>query len=373
VDAGPDWEDDPAALAKVLAERGDIEAQLSIAEPAQRVALLQSLGREAEALEDAQLLEVDPDQPVDGWRVLMLSADSMVRERNFDAAEQLQWQAWGHARDRGRQGTTLHHVGRRLRNYGDRDSAAAFFEIARALRHGFADPVLVSSSELALSQTRMAAEFDAIVLSGGRGSRIGGAKPELPLAGWPLLDHVLVAVSAASSRIVVGPSRHGLGEPIFVREQPPGSGPVAAIAAAIDQVQQPIVAVLAADVPFIRGQLDQLRVALATSPDKDAAVLVDTDGRLNYLGSMWRTTSLHRRVAELGDGAGLPMRALYQSANTTNIPDFDAHGADIDTPDDLATAEQRITEPAQAFTFRTGAQPPASPLAWPRLELHSPS
>jgi molybdopterin-guanine dinucleotide biosynthesis protein A len=373
VDADDDWVDDPAAIAKVLAELGDVEARLALAEPAERVRLLRTLGRDVEAHEDAQLLTNAEGVALDHWRVLMLTADDLVRQHDFDSAETMHWQAWSHADGRDRQGTTMHRIGLRLRHYGDRDSAAGFFEVARALRHGFADPTLLASTELALTQVRASAEFDAIVLAGGRGSRIGGAKPELPLGGWPLLDHVLVAVSAASNRIVVGPSRHGLGEPIFVSEQPPGSGPVAAIAAAIDQLQQPLVAVLAADLPFIRGELDQFRAALEVTPGKDAAILVDTNGRLNYLASMWRTSSLRRVVSELGDPAGLPVRALYESADTINIPDFDALGADVDTPNDLAAAEERLTTPTEGFTLHTVAQPPATPLAWPRLELASPS
>jgi molybdopterin-guanine dinucleotide biosynthesis protein A len=373
VDEDDDWVDDPTAMAKALAELGDTEATLALAEPAERVRLLHALGREVEAREDTQLLVNAEGVALDQWRALMLTADDMVRQHNFDAAEAMHWQAWQHADGRDRQGTTMHHIGMRLRNYGDRDSAAGFFEVARALRHGFADPMLLASTQLALTRVRESAEFDAIVLAGGRGSRVGGAKPELPLVGWPLLDHVLVGVSAASNRIVVGPVRRGLGEPTFVQEEPVGSGPVAAIAAAIDRVEQPLVAMLAADLPFIRSELDQLRVVVEISPDKDAAVLVDTNGRLNYLASMWRTSSLRRVIAELGDPIGLPVRALYESVATINVPDFDAHGADVDTPNDLAAAQERITNSLAPFTPRSQAPPPATPLAWPGLELAAPS
>jgi molybdenum cofactor guanylyltransferase len=373
VDDDDGWVDDPTAIAKALAEIGDTEAKLVLSEPAERVRLLRALGRDVEAHEDTQLLANAGGVAVDQWRVLMLTADDLVRQRNFGSAATMHWQAWLRADGRDRQGTTMHHIGRRLRYYGDRDSAAGFFEVARALRHGFAHPMLLASTQLALTQVRAAAEYDAIVLAGGRGSRIGGAKPELPLVGWPLLDHVLVAVSAASNRIVVGPARRGLGEPTFVQEEPAGSGPVAAIAAAIDRVEQPQVAVLAADLPFIGSELDQLRVVVEISPDKDAAVLVDTSGRLNYLASMWRTSSLRRVIAELGDPIGLPVRALYESAETINIPDFDAHSADVDTPNDLAAAAERLRNSVEPFTPHSQAQPPATPLAWPGLELAAPS
>ena len=67
------------------------------------------------------------------------------------------------------------------------------------------------------------------------------------------------------------------------------------------------------------------------------------------------------------------MRALYASTETINVPDFDAHGADVDTPNDLAAAAERITNSAELFTPHSQVPPPATPLAWPGLELAAPS
>ena len=60
------------------------------------------------------------------------------------------------------------------------------------------------------------------------------------------------------------------------------------------------------------------------------------------------------------------MRAIYDSVEVRYLPDFDAWGADCDTPADLRLAEGRIRR-------RSPGQLPAAQLAWPRLELHSPS
>jgi molybdopterin-guanine dinucleotide biosynthesis protein A len=329
------------------------------------------------ALEEARLNIVHP-APVPGldmWRVHMLTAGDFVDRHDWTMAERMHHMAWRDVGDdRARQGSTMQLIGQRLWQYGDRDSAAAFFEVARALRHGFAAPDLLASTRAALADVRAASHYDAIVLSGGRGTRIGGGKPERQLASWPLLDHVLVAVSSASHRIVVGPIRRGLGEPIFVSEDPPGSGPVAGIAAALASVEQDLVAVFAADIPFIRPEIDQFRAILAVSPEKDAMVMVDTAGRINYLAAMWRTDSLRRAVAELGNPAGLPMRALYENANTANAPDYDAVGSDVDTPNDLAIAEERIWQlPPWVIKGTRPEWLPATPLAWPGLALRAPS
>jgi molybdopterin-guanine dinucleotide biosynthesis protein A len=327
--------------------------------------------------EDAPDLLSDPTTPVDPWRTLLLAADVHVLENDWRTAELLQHQAWQLADGRGEQGATLHRIGHRLWRHGDRDGAAAFFEVARALRHGFAAPDLVASSEQMLLGLRAETRFDAIVLSGGRGARMGGAKPERRLAGWPLLDHVLLALSGASRRVVVGPVRRGLGQPEFAEEDPPGAGPVAGIAAALDAISSPYVAVMAADVPFVRSALGELRTQLRNQPARDVAALIDVSGRVNYLASLWRTSSLRLAIAELGDPKGLAVRALYEKAEITMVPDFDEVGADVDTPNDLALAEERIWQPDWASSHLRPDQSqdwlPATPLAWPGLELHAPS
>ena len=226
------------------------------------------------------------------------------------------------------------------------------------------------SSELALAGCGERLGFDAIVLAGGRGSRLRAAarldKPGLPLAGWPLVDHVLLAASGASNRIVVGPHRMALASPVFCREQPAGAGPVAAIAAGGRAgFAQPTVAVLAADLPFIGPALD------AAAPVRDAgqparsALLVDTTGRSNYLAAVWRTSALLQALDALGDPANLPVRALYQGRDIGHVPDFDALGADCDTPHDLRTAQERISAPQPGAAASSAARMAATGAALP--------
>jgi len=192
----------------------------------------------------------------------------------------------------------------------------------------------------------------------------GPHKPAMKLAGWPLLDHVLLAVSGAFERVVVGSPRISHGSPQIRKEDTPQSRPGAGKAAAMDRISQESVVVLAADLPFIGPGLDQLRTELGAGRN-DAAVLVDTTGRLNFLASVWRTSSLRAALARTGNLAGIPVRALYEGMTTAKIPDFDGHGADCDIPEDLRTARLRITKHHAGLL-------PASPLAWPRLDLHSP-
>lgn len=365
MDSSAGWIIDPSTLTPVVTERQRVESSLAAAGPVDRLFLLPLLGQLDQAIAESRLLIEDAGVRQDPWQVLLSTAGLYLWRHELDAVDRLHIMAWKHARSRSRQASTLQQVGRRWFQYGDHDQAAACFELALTMRRGFGEPELVAESELAVNRVRDRLRYDAIVLAGGRGVRLGGAKSSIPLAGWPLADHVLLAVSGASSRIVVGPNRIALGSPVFCRERPHGAGPVAAIAEAAARISQPTVAVLAADLPFIGPALDTLRECV-TLVGRDAGVLVDTTGRSNYLASVWRTPALLQALDGLGDPTGLPVRALYEGRDVAHVPDFDANGADVDTPHDLRVAEERIMR-------RSPGQLPAALLAWPRLELHSPS
>ena len=88
-----------------------------------------------------------------------------------------------------------------------------------------------------------------------------------------------------------------------VSEEPPGGGPVAALAAglavlgetaALDEAAAPAeTAVLAADLPFLTGEaVLRLRHELARQSTVDGVVYVDGAGRYQTLCGVWRTEAL---------------------------------------------------------------------------------
>lgn len=184
--------------------------------------------------------------------------------------------------------------------------------------------------------------FDAIVLAGGAATRLGGAdKPGLELAGASLLDRVVAAVCDAGRIVVVGPARPVPLPVIWCREEPPGGGPVAALATGLAHVDADVVLTVAADLPWIASALPELLLALADHPG-DYAALVDGDGRVNYLAAAWRRASLRRALASIGDPRGVSMRFLASTAAMTAVPDAAGWGLDCDTWDDVADARRRL-------------------------------
>lgn len=179
--------------------------------------------------------------------------------------------------------------------------------------------------------------FDAVVLAGGSARRLGGAaKPQLYVGDRTLLDRAVDAVAVAQQIVVVGPAQPVGREVIFSREEPPGGGPVAALAAGLTHTAAECVVVLAADLPWIAPAVPAL---LAACPAAGVAVLADATGRRNPLAAAWHRATLLAALAELGEPGGASMRDLFALvASVVAVPDPAGWGQDCDTWDDLAGA-----------------------------------
>ncbi|MFF9149607.1 DUF6457 domain-containing protein [Streptomyces sp. NPDC014861] len=78
----------------------------------------------------------------------------------------------------------------------------------------------------------MTTAYDAVVLAGGAARRLGGVdKPGVRVGGRALLDRVLAACAGARLTVVVGDPRPTVRPVHWTREQPAGTGPLAALAA----------------------------------------------------------------------------------------------------------------------------------------------
>ncbi|ONH36495.1 NTP transferase domain-containing protein [Protofrankia sp. BMG5.30] len=181
--------------------------------------------------------------------------------------------------------------------------------------------------------------WDAVVLAGGLARRLGGVdKPALTIGEKTLLERVLTAVDDAQEVIVVGPrrpvaaSRHV----VWTRERPPGGGPVAALAAGLELVGAPLVAVLAADLPFVTaGTLDTL-VRAVDDGKVQGALLADPAGRRQYLTGVWRTSALRARLPVVT--AGVPMRSVLAGLPVRVLPADARVTLDCDRPADVERA-----------------------------------
>lgn len=197
--------------------------------------------------------------------------------------------------------------------------------------------------------------YDAIVLAGGEGRRLGGvSKADLVVGGRTYLDLALDAVGAATRRVVVGPgdlARPGVPTTL---EDPPLGGPVAGIAAGLDRLGEggaPWVAVLACDVPGAAGLLPALGAGLAADPAADGAVVVDGEGHRQALVGIYRRAALEGAVAALrADGGvhGRSVRSLVAGLTLVEVADPDGLSADADTWEDVAALAATLGRQEQA-------------------------
>ena len=184
--------------------------------------------------------------------------------------------------------------------------------------------------------------FAAVVLAGGRAARLGGqAKPQLDVGGRSMLATVLSALDGAAPRVVVGPPQPVPAGVRLVRECPPGGGPVPALAAGLAEVgDAEVVAVLAADLPFVTPALV---TALRERLTGDGVLVVDDTGRDQLLLGVWRTAVLRTTVA--GARPHSPLRALFaplavRRHRPTPTAGMPAPWTDCDTPAELARARE---------------------------------
>lgn len=199
----------------------------------------------------------------------------------------------------------------------------------------------------------------AILLAGGRATRVGGAaKPLFEVAGRTLLAAAVTAAMDAGAHpiTVMAPVLDETLPVAWVREHPPFGGPAAAIVAAL--AAQPAAddpawtLVLACDLPAagvaVRRLLDDI---LLLPSDSDGLCLGDAASRPQWLTGVYRTRALREAASTLPDlGRDLPVRALVDDLAITVVAAPDDVTADVDTWQDLNQARARAERAAHDRT-----------------------
>lgn len=193
--------------------------------------------------------------------------------------------------------------------------------------------------------------YDAVVLAGGRSSRLGGVpKAELVLGENSLLEITLDAAAGAGEIAVAGPDRlesmllrHG-DNCVRVREDPPFAGPAAAVGAALTVLDQRSAArgrpapewilVLACDMPGVARAVPALLAEAARDP-RTSLMAVDARGKAQPLAALYRSAELRRCVAARPEGLeNLSMFSLLARVQWREVAVPAGSTADVDTWDD---------------------------------------
>jgi molybdenum cofactor guanylyltransferase len=196
------------------------------------------------------------------------------------------------------------------------------------------------------------ASYTVVVLAGGTARRMGGGdKTALDLgAGQSVLGRLVGELDRTVPVVVVGPER-ALERPVrWTREEPPGAGPVAGLAAGCAALpDSEWVVVLAGDQPFAAAGVPTVLGAAESAAESaadgaadgavDGALAVDGTGRDQPLLAAYRRTALASALGPLGDDvAGRSMRWLVSRLTLVRVALPDDVLLDVDDADSLARA-----------------------------------
>jgi molybdopterin-guanine dinucleotide biosynthesis protein A len=185
-----------------------------------------------------------------------------------------------------------------------------------------------------------------VVLAGGRGSRLGGAKPTAELAGRPLISYPLAALAEAGLEAVVVAKPDTDLPPLDVdvlAEAAEPVHPLTGIVAALRQTGRPIV-VIGCDFPFVPAAL--LR-ALADAPEP--LVVPAPGGELQPLVARWMPALLPALDAALDREEPLRRTVAALSPRLLDDADLAPFGDpariffNVNTPADLHRAEGAVS------------------------------
>lgn len=184
----------------------------------------------------------------------------------------------------------------------------------------------------------------AVILAGGRGSRLGGAdKARVQVDGVTLLQRAVSAArdAASGSIVIAGPVRDdAIADAVtWLREDPPFTGPAAALVAAFEVPDDGAEWTLVLACDLVRPDLAvaQLMRDLPLLPDDtDGICLADGSGRPQWLTGLYRTRPLRKAASAIPDaGRNAAVRTLMDDLAVAAVRAEPDAIADIDTWDDL--------------------------------------
>jgi molybdopterin-guanine dinucleotide biosynthesis protein A len=226
--------------------------------------------------------------------------------------------------------------------------------------------------------------WDAVIVAGGRASRLGGIdKTALIWHGRTLLNGVLSAAAGAGRICVVGSTAELPATVLRTVERPRWGGPAAAIEAGLAALAADTTAedadwvvVLAGDllhadeaVPALLAELGENPAAASTNATagqpRDGVISVDSAGRRQPLLAVYRREALVSAAGLLGSAENLAVTRLIGDLELTQVRLPDALSADVDTPADAARLGIGLpgaaspTTPAAPTTGWAPTAPPA--------------
>jgi molybdopterin-guanine dinucleotide biosynthesis protein A len=195
------------------------------------------------------------------------------------------------------------------------------------------------------------ADTTAIILTGGKSSRMGRPKALLPFGNEPLIIHIVRALNRmfAETVVVAAPEQELPALPAtLVRDEVPYQGPVGGIYYGLKTASGKFGFVTSCDLAFINAPLISHLIAQISNHD---VVVPDWQGRLQPLCAVYRRSVLSLLKEQL-DRSELRLGFLFERVRMRRVSEeeirrFDPDGLsflNMNTPEDYAAALKRWEE-----------------------------
>jgi molybdenum cofactor guanylyltransferase len=190
-------------------------------------------------------------------------------------------------------------------------------------------------------------EYSAIILAGGRSSRMGRPKADLPFDGGTMLDYIVaemmrvfedlvVAVAEAQQFVWEGYGAKSIEDRVSYR------GPVVALEHALRKIQFDRAFVCSCDVPFVNGDLAR---RLCDMLGGDDVLIPQVDGKLQMLHAVYRKDCA-KTLATMRKNGESRLHEIVNFAKARMIPEAEIRALDpellsffnVNTPDDYQRA-----------------------------------
>ncbi len=214
-------------------------------------------------------------------------------------------------------------------------------------------PCNANEKTLGFTPTEGVGDVAAFVLAGGEGRRMGGGKPARRLAGRPLLSFALDAARRHGGPIAIGVRWQDQIAPQAgvetITDTPDIAGPLAALSAGLQWAHargRRYMLSIPCDAPFLPRDLAARLYARARREDA-GVVLPSSLERLHPACGLWRTDI----------GPALSAYAQTGRASLTGLAETVGYAVEawspgapdpffnLNTPDDLVVAEERLAQP----------------------------
>lgn len=220
---------------------------------------------------------------------------------------------------------------------------------ARSLRK-YADRIVVSddnSFDLDLSRIKLVdgkwaliEKATAIIMAGGRSTRMGTDKSMLPIEGRPIIKGICERLSTCFEQILISADNEEKYEFLGCEVIPdtiPGQGPLMGIASALQASSNELNFIVACDIPHIELRHVRTIISEAADGEHDIVVPVAADGQYEPLFAVYRKSALRAINKVLSSGG----RKISDVFTLCNVKEIDL-GADLVNLNTTAEYEEFI-------------------------------